>query len=215
MLLRGWWEISRKLPLERGKVLWSGFACWCHCWSPDKQRCHEEINRWQMVLAKTAFRVDFLCFRSDCYSALTVNSMCFWECKKQVGASFLIFIKQVTRYKGSLASWELTHRYLLIVIVCCLCERKWGKGEQLWLLWNQEAAIQEPTWWTACAGKCQHVSLLNLAHRLSSCLTKFTKQTGAVGGVFFGQTVMGEGMANGGCYAVVLLLIMGVMPGST
>lgn len=130
---------------------------------------------------KTACRVGFLCFRSDCYWALTVNSICFWECKKQVGASFLIFIKQVPGCKGSLASWELPHRYLLIVIAWCLCERKWGRGEQLSPLWSQEATLQEPTWWTACAGKCQHVSLRNLAQRLSSCLTKFTKQTGAEG----------------------------------
>lgn len=35
------------------------------------------------------------------------------------------------------------------------------------------------------------------------------------GGVFSEQTVTGEEMANGGCYAVVLLLIMGVMPRET
>lgn len=80
---------------------------------------------------KAAFRGGFLCLRSDCYSARRVNSVYSRECKKQVGNAFLIFVKQVTGSKGRLASWEHTYTHLIIIIACCLCERKWGRGGEL------------------------------------------------------------------------------------
>lgn len=122
----------KETPSWRGKALRSGFAHWCLCWSLPWAALPWGNKQMANGPSEAAFRVGFLCFRSVCYSALTANSVYSWECKKQAGNSFLIFLKQVTRSKDT---WDTrarthtsTHTHLLTVIVCFLCERKWGRG---------------------------------------------------------------------------------------
>lgn len=152
---------------------------------------------------KTAFTLGSLCCRLDCYSALTVSSKGSWECKTQVGKSSPIFTEQVTGSEEHLARWELACTLANCYCVLSLREEMGEGRAPLQPRGSPPGAhVVNSMCWEMPACVAPH-----LARRLNPCLTKLTKQTGSPGGVFPGRRVMGEEVASGRCYAVVLLLI--------
>lgn len=74
----------------------------------------------------------FLCVRSDCHSALPASSVQSSECRGRAGKPSLLFIKQIELApKGPWPVASSHTRVLwLILAPCCLCGRKWGRGEE-------------------------------------------------------------------------------------